>query len=358
MCKLCADFQAVNSEAFGENLLNMINLGTLSLMVSVGHRTSLFDTMSGMGYVTSGELASKAGLNERYVREWLGAMAAGGIVDITDDGNRFHLPEEHAAFLTRKAGADNIAVFSQYVATLGSVEDRIVDCFKNGGGVAYEEYNRFHEVMAEDSGQSVLSSLMSSILPLIPGIRGRLEDGIDVLDIGCGSGRALLIMAKAFPNSRFFGYDLCEEPILSARMEAAKMGLTNIQFHVKDLTHYRHEKRFDLITAFDAIHDQARPDYVLKAIADALKQDGVFLMQDIDASSNVRNNLDHPMGALLYSVSCMHCMTVSLAQGGLGLGAMWGTEKASEMLKDAGFNEVEIHRLPHDVQNCYYVIRK
>ena len=101
-------------------------------------------------------------------------------------------------------------------------------------------------------GQDDIRARQEIYLPLF-------EGAMDVLDIGCGSGRALLIMAKTFPNSRFFGYDLCEEPILSARMEAAKMGLTNIQFHVKDLTHYRHEKRFDLITAFDAIHDQAEP---------------------------------------------------------------------------------------------------
>lgn len=358
MCKLCSDFQSVNSEVFAENLLNMVSAGALSLMVSVGHRTNLFDTMHEAGYVTSGELAAKAGLNERYVREWLGAMAAGGVVNVTEDSKRFYLPHEHAAFLTRSAGADNMGVFAQYISTLGGVEDRIVDCFKNGGGVAYKEYGRFHEIMAEESGQSVLSHLVNSILPLAPEIPERLKNGIDVLDVGCGSGKALILMAKNFPKSRFFGYDLCEEPIISARNEVSKLGLDNIQFEVKDLTHYRHERRFDFITAFDAIHDQARPDFVLKAISDALKPDGCFLMQDIDASSNVYKNLEHPVGALLYTISCMHCMTVSLAQGGLGLGAVWGVEKAQQMLEDAGFRDVAIHRLPHDFQNCYYVNRK
>lgn len=164
------------------------------------------------------EIARSSGLNERYVKEWLGAMVIGGIVEYDELTDLYHLPAEHAAFVTRSAGADNMAVFFLYISVLGSVEDDIVACFYNGGGVPYDKFHRFHEVMVEDSGQSVLSSLFDHILPMAPGLHEKLEEGISVLDIGCGSGRAMNLLAEAYPQSSFTGLDLCEEPILRARM--------------------------------------------------------------------------------------------------------------------------------------------
>ena len=344
-------------------MLDLLNHGSLAVMLSIGHRTGLLDKMSELPAATSEEIAAAAGLNERYVREWLGAMAAGGIVEISPNGQapKFTLPTEHAALLTRAAGADNMGVFTQYIGLMGTVEDKVVDCFKNGGGVPYSEYKRFHEVMAEDSGQSVLSSLFDIILPLVPGLVDRLKQGIEVLDIGCGMGRALNQMAQRFPNSRFTGCDLSEEAISKANSEAAEHATGNIRFEVRDLTTFDNDApvaRYDFITSFDAIHDQAQPDRVLAGICRALKPDGVYLMQDISASSQMENNLDHPLGSLLYTISTMHCMTVSLAQGGMGLGTMWGRETAREMLRNAGFGEVDIHQLDHDMQNDYYVVRK
>lgn len=351
------------TEAFGEKLLNLLNHGALAVMLSIGHRTGLFDAMSQLPAATSVEIAAAAGLDERYVREWLGAMAAGLIVEVLSDNGSviYRLPAEHAALLTRAAAADNFGVFTQYIGLLGSVEDQVLQCFYQGGGVPYSEYKRFHEVMAEDSGLSVLSSLFDAILPLVPGLTDQLEKGINVLDIGCGMGRALNLMASTFPNSRFVGYDLSEQAIAAARDEAAVHAIGNVRFEVRDLTTFDDDApagRFDLITSFDAIHDQARPDRVLAGICRALKTDGVYLMQDIAASSDVQNNLDHPLGALLYTISTMHCMSVSLAQGGMGLGTMWGREKAREMLSEAGFRHVEVHNLEHDLQNDYYVVRK
>lgn len=362
MCTTCnVQIDTKKAEAFADRLLGILNSGALALMTSIGHRTGLFDTMSQLPPSTSQQIAEAAGLNERYVREWLGAMTVGGIIGCDPEGPLYSLPQEHAAFLTRVAAADNIAVFAQYIAVLGSVEDRIVECFKNGGGVSYSEYQRFHEVMAEDSGQSVVPALIDAILPLAPGLVEKLETGIDVLDVGCGSGRALNLMARTFPNSRFIGYDLCEEAIVKAKAEAQKYDLTNVRFEQKDLTTFDengHAAKFDLITAFDAIHDQARPDKVLGGIARALRPKGTFLMQDIAGSSHPYNNYDHPIGPLLYTVSCMHCMTVSLAQNGMGLGAMWGKEKALEMLQGGGFAKIEVQNLDHDFQNNYYVMNK
>jgi 2-polyprenyl-3-methyl-5-hydroxy-6-metoxy-1,4-benzoquinol methylase len=346
------------AETFAERMVDTLNKGALALMTSIGHRTGLFDVMGGLAPSTSEEIAHEAGLDERYVREWLGAMVVGGIVECDSEGPRYSLPAEHAACLTRESTPDNIAVFAQYIPLLGTVEDRIVECFKNGGGVAYEEFGRFHEVMAEDSGQTVVPALIDSILPLKPGLIEELDEGIEVLDIGCGAGRALNLMAERFLSSRFVGYDLSEEALEYGKAEAKRRGLTNLCFDQRDLTMFDEPGRYDLITAFDAIHDQKAPDKVLAGIARALRPTGTFLMQDISGSSHHHKNIDHPIGPLLYTVSCMHCMTVSLAQGGMGLGAMWGEEKAREMLQAVGFDSVEVHTLPHDIQNSYYIVSK
>ncbi len=356
-----SDFDAAKAEAFAGQVLTALNNGALCLMLSVGHRAGLFDVMSKLPPTTSEEIAARAGLNERYIREWLGAMVTAGVVDVDPTSTRYVLPAEHAAFLTRAAVADNMAVFAQYIAVMGGVEDEIVECFRKGGGVPYERFPRFHAVMAEDSGQSVLSSLESHVLPLVPGLTDQFDRGIRVLDVGCGSGRIMNRLAELYPKSRFAGIDLSPEAIGTARSEASGKGLKNIEFIVRDLSDFdqtAEPETFDFITTFDAIHDQAKPLNVLKGIYRALRADGLYLMQDIRGSSHVRNNIGHPIGAFLYTVSTMHCMTVSLAQGGEGLGAMWGEEKTREYLQKAGFRSIETNRLAHDIANNWYVVRK
>ena len=346
------------AEQFAEKMMGVLNGASVALMVSVGHRTGLFDTMAGLAPSTSDEIAEAAGLNERYVREWLGAMVTGRIVDYDPAGRTYVLPAEHAAFLTRAASPNNMAVPAQFIAVLGGVEDLIVERFRKGGGVPYSAYPRFHEVMAEESAQTVGGGLFEHILPLVPGALEALEAGIDLLDVGCGRGRSLMLMAERFPKSRFVGYDFSEEAMADARAEAERRGLGNVRFEVRDVARLGERSRYDLVTAFDAIHDQAAPAAVLEGVADALNTDGTFLMQDIGGSSHVHRNLDVPLAPMVYTISCMHCMTVSLALDGQGLGAAWGEEKAEEMLSEAGFSKVEIKHLPHDIMNAYYVARK
>lgn len=356
-----SDFDENKADAFANQLIGAMNNGALCLMISIGHRSGLLDCMREMEPATSQQIAEQAGMNERYVREWLGAMVTSRVVEYYPESTTYHLPLEHAALLTRKAGADNIAVFAQYVSILGNVEDEILACFKNGGGVPYERYPRFHEVMAEDSAQSVMSTLESHVVPLIPGLDEQLETGIQVLDVGCGSGRIMIRLAELYPASRFTGLDLSVEAIGYARAEAVSKSLNNVDFVARDLSDFNTTAElasFDFITTFDAVHDQAQPLNVLKGIYQALKDDGVYLMQDIKGSSHVHKNMDHPLGPFIYTISCMHCMTVSLAQDGEGLGAMWGEEKAYEYLNIAGFTSVETNELEHDMTNNWYVSRK
>ena len=346
---------------FQEYMVDVMNKGSLSLMLSIGHRVGLFDTMVSLPPSTSKQIALASNLNERYTREWLAAMVVGKILNYDPSNDLYFLPTEKAELLTRNTKTYNFAASMQWIPILGQVEDEIVNCFKEGGGVPYSSYKRFHEVMEEESAQTVLSVLFESIIPLVPQLEDRLKKGIKVLDIGCGSGRVMNMMANQFPLSKFTGYDISEEAIKNAQSQSVINGTKNVDFKVKDVSKILDPSTnlsFDLITAFDAIHDQAEPATVLTNIVSLLKpDDGIFLMQDILSSSLLKNNIDHPLGIFLYTISCLHCMSVSLAQDGRGLGAMWGKEKAVEMLKEAGFTKVDVKQLSHDFQNYYYICR-
>ena len=356
MCQACS-IRVESPDAFAQTLLGHLNGGAIALMISVGHRTGLFDALASGGPASSQELADRAGLNERYTREWLGAMVTGEIVDYDPEAQRYILPESHAALLTRDAAA-NLAVPFQFLPVLAKVEDEIVDCFRNGGGVPYSKFPRFHEVMAEESDQTVVAGLMEHILPLVDGMSEHLEAGASLLDVGCGRGHALMTLAAAFPKSEFVGYDLSEEAVEYASRESARRGLHNLRFAARDLTAFSEPDAYDFVTAFDVIHDQKSPAGVLSGVHAALKPGGVFLAQDILGSSDVARNIGGALAPFIYTISCMHCMTVSLAQGGAGLGAAWGRELAESMLADAGFDSVRVNTLDHDIMNYFYVCKK
>ena len=343
-------------KSFEEELLDIMNKSALSLMISIGHRTKLFDVISESPNSSSNDIALKAGLNERYVREWLAALVTSKIIDYDPSSNLYSIYKEKADLLTRN-GSFNFATSMQFIPVMAQVEDQILHCFENGGGVPYESFHRFHDVMAEESNQTVLSELIDGILPIVPGLVDKLKQNIKVLDVGCGSGRAINLMAKTFPSSHFIGYDFSSEAIRNAKNESLKLGISNASFQKQDASNFDYNEEFDFITAFDAIHDQANPEKVLKNIRNSLKSDGVFLMQDIAGSSKLENNMTHPLAPFLYTISCLHCMTVSLALDGKGLGAMWGKELATKMLKDAGFSSVEVKQLPHDPMNYFYIAK-
>jgi len=353
-----AEARAEDPAEFPDRLLRTMNEAALALMLSVGHRTGLFDVMAGKPAATSAEIAARAGLDERYVREWLAVMTAGRIADHDDATGSFSLPAGHAAWLTRAAGMNNLATGMQYIGLMATVEDQIVDCFRHGGGVPYSAFPRFQAVMAEDSGAVHDATLVSKTLPLVPGLVDRLRDGIDVADVGCGSGHAANLMAEAFPRSRFTGFDFSDTGLASAGAEAERKGLANVRFEKRDAARLGEVARFDFITTFDAVHDQARPDLMLAGIATALRSGGVYLCVDTSSSSKLAENLGHPLATFLYTVSCMHCMTVSLADGGMGLGTMWGEQTARRMLGEAGFTSVEAKRIDGDIVNAYIIASK
>lgn len=349
-------FDEARAEAFGERLFELYTGGLLTYMVDLGHRTSLFEAAA-EGPASSEELAARAGVEERYVREWLGALVTGRIFEYDPVSGRYTLPAEHAACLTG-ADSSNMAPLSQIHAALGRTLEGVARAFREGGGVPYEEFRpQFTEVMDGLGRGTYDELLLDEFLPLAGALRARLAEGIRVADVGCGTGHTTNLMARGYPASTFVGYDIAEDALERGRAEAAGYGVSNVTFEQVDVARLSADPAFDAVFAFDAIHDQVDPAGVLARIHDALVPGGTFVMVDIKASSSLEKNLENPFAPMLYSVSTLHCMTVSLAHGGAGLGTVWGEELARQMLADAGFVDVEVHDAPGDPLDSVYVAR-
>jgi SAM-dependent methyltransferase len=343
-------------EAFAEQLFGLYTGGMLTLMIDLGHRTGAFEALA-QGPATSQELAERADLSERYVREWLGALVTGGVVLYDPVTRSYALPPEHAVCLTGQ-GSLNLAPMAQVASLLAKHVDGVARAFTEGGGVPYEEFRpEFTDVMDGMSRGLFDGQLLEGIVPLT-GLHDRLTEGVRVADIGCGTGHSTNLLARAYPASTFVGIDLAGDALERARREGAEQGLGNVSFDQVDLARLPAEPAYDAVFAFDVIHDQADPVTVLDRVHAALVDGGAFVMMDTRASSNLEDNVGNPLAPLLYGVSTLHCMTVSLARDGAGLGTVWGEQLARRMLADAGFEQVEVHEVPDDPMDSLFVARK
>jgi SAM-dependent methyltransferase len=343
------------TRAFGEQLLGMLTGGMLTMLIGIGHRTGLFEAAT-RGPATSEELAERAGLHERYVREWLGAMVTGGIMEYDPADGRHRLPAAHAALLTG-ATSRNIGPIASSLRTLGTVLPQVERCFTEGGGVSIAEYAAVSAGGLGETWRHIYDEhLVDGFLGRVPGLADRLRAGARVLDLGCGTGHAVNVMAREFPESTFDGVDIATAAIDDAEAERVAMGLPNAAFAVGDAAELAPDRPYDVITAFDAIHDQATPEVVLGRVRDALAPGGVFVMIDTNFATRLEDNADNPYAPLSYGISLLFCVPTSIATGGSGLGAMWGRERARAMLADAGFTDVRVLDTPRP-QNCMYVCR-
>jgi SAM-dependent methyltransferase len=246
---------------------------------------------------------------------------------------------------------------SEIIESFGAVMPELERCFRTGGGVSYAAFRPQFTDRMDDAWRRIYDEqLITGFLAAVPGLTERLAAGARVLDLGCGTGHAVNLMAQAYPSSTFVGYDIANDAIDRAEKERVATGLPNARFAVLDVAQLPATPPFDVITAFDAIHDQVAPDVVLRRVHDALRSDGVFMMVDFKFSSRLERNLANPFAPLYYAISVMHCMTVSLAEGGAGLGTVWGEELARKMLAEAGFGSVEVIDAPRP-QNCIYICR-
>lgn len=344
------------AECFRGRLVEIYAGAALTLMIDIGHRTGLWEAAA-TGPATSAGLAARAGLHERHVREWLGSVTSGGIMQYDAATRTYTLPPEHALSLTGDGGA-NQAVGAPMMTYLGKHVDAVASAFREGGGVPYSQYRpEFTGLMDQRFRREYDEHLFDGYIRVVPGLEERLESGISVCDLGCGTGHNMNLLARAYPASNFVGYDIASDAIELANAEAHEMDLPNASFEVRDATALPDGAQFDLITAFDAIHDQVDSQGALDQASAHLAPDGLFLMIDIKASSNLEDNMRSPHATRQYAVSTMHCMVVSLAGGGAGLGTMWGEQLALEMLAKAGLPDVQVLDSSNPT-NSIYVCRK
>ena len=326
-------------DSFLERFVELASGATTIGLLAVADRSGLSRHLGDAGGGTAADLAQGADLDARYVEEVMSGLAAAGIVEYDPGTRRFELPPEHALFLSDESSPYFMGGFVDLIPAFLAQIDGVAKATRDGGGVRFEEYGEAAVrgiARAQTASQSTF--LVSRWLPAVPGLVPRMHAGLRVADVGCGSGTAAILMAEAFPNSQIAGFDVSALSIETAKSRAA--GLSNVEFQEIGIEEVPTNPPFDLITTFDVIHDLADPLAGIGRIRAALADDGAYLMMEPNASSNLEENLT-PRGAMLYGTSTLHCMTQSLAEGGAGLGAAWGRERAEAMAGEAGFGSFQ-----------------
>jgi SAM-dependent methyltransferase len=310
----------------------------------IGDRTGLFKAMAGAGPLTVEHLASKTGLSARYVREWLGAMAAARYVEYDAAANTYLFTPEYAAVLADEDSPFFVGSYFQMAQAAVTVAPKVAEAFKTGKGVTQSEYPvSFFEAAERNSRTRYLHKLLRKWIPAMPQVVERLSAGGTAADVGCGGGRAAIMIAQAFPTSRLFGYDIHAESVERARRNAEVGGVADrVSFEALDGSQLPAAK-FDFVSTFDVVHDAVDPVGLMSAIRRSLKDDGTYLVQEVNVSDKVEENMK-PLGKMVYSVSTLYCMTTSLAHGGAGIGTAMGENKARELASAAGFTRFT--RLP------------
>jgi SAM-dependent methyltransferase len=322
----------------------------------IGDRLGIFKSLAAAGAVTSAEFAARTGLNERYLREWLGAMTAAKYINYDASSGRYSMPAEHAMILANEDSPFYMGGFIQMIVPEVGMAPKLLEAFRTGKGIPQSEYPaEVFEAIERGSAPMYRHSLVRKWIPAMPQVVEALKAGGTMLDVGCGSGRALIALASAYPKARLFGYDGHAGSIERARANARAAGVADrVSFEMVDCTKLP-VAQFDFVATFDVIHDSVDPVGLLKSIRAALKPGGTYLMVEVNVSNRVEDNIS-PMGRMMYSASTLYCMTVSLAHGGAGIGALMGEPKARELTEAAGF--AQFSRLPiKDAFSVLYELR-
>ncbi|MGH3109497.1 MAG: class I SAM-dependent methyltransferase [Gaiellaceae bacterium] len=333
-------------EEFAEKVLLDYAGANAFFMASIGDRLGLFEELAESGAATSEELAGRTGLHERYLREWLGGMAAGGYLEHDPSSTRYALPAAHVPVLAEEAGPAFFGcAFFDFSTNFGDTYHQLLDAFRSGGGVSQESYGaEVAQSIERFTAPWFEHMLVEEWLPQMPVVGKKLTEGATVCDIGCGRGRALIKLASAFPLSTFVGLDVYEPAVRAAAAAAEEAGVADrTRFEVKDASQGL-GGRYDVITTFDVVHDSVDPAGMLRAIRAGLDSDGRYVCVEINAADRPEENAG-PLGTVLYGLSLAYCLPVSLAEGGAGLGTLGLPEsRLRELAIDAGFSEVR--RLP------------
>jgi 2-polyprenyl-3-methyl-5-hydroxy-6-metoxy-1,4-benzoquinol methylase len=330
----------------------------VSALAYLGDRLGLYRALSESGPSTSAELAAKAALHERWVREWLHGQASAGLVRYAGDG-RFELTAEQAAVL---ADEDNPAFVGGGFALMIPLLQRwesLFESFRTGRGVPYNDLGADHAIgESRFSSPWMRTNLVSVILPGLDGVVPKLAAGAKVVDVGCGSGKALLEIANAYPRSECHGYDSAELAIGFAKENLAKSALRNVTLHHAAANSLPRDASFDFILTWDCLHDMTEPVEAMRAIRAAIKPDGTWLIVDINGMPTPEENYSHPIGALLYSLSVLDCLACSThKEGGAGLGTLGLPEPvARKMATEAGFTRFTVRDFGNPL-NSFYEVR-
>lgn len=327
--------------AFMGRFMEMTTGAAVMGVVAVADRTGLFRAMAGKPPGTLAEVADYTGFDARYLEEILATLSSAGIVEYDAEACTFRLPEEHAVCLADETSPYCLAGWTQMVPALYGAIPGVARACREGGGVPFTDFGPdMVEGIARANGPGTRILLTRKWLPVMKDVVERLDQGIRVADVGCGSGEAALTMARAYPASTIVGFDIDVHSVERARAAATEAGLENVHFERAGGDALPAEPGFDLVTTFDVIHDLVDPIAVLKHIRGCLRAGGTYLMVEPVAGDDLADNLS-PAGALTYAMSTLHCMTQSLAHGGAGLGAAWGPRKAEEHCREAGFSAFE-----------------
>jgi len=331
----------------------------VSLMIHLGDRLGIYRALDGAGPVTAEALAARTGLHPRWLLEWLRGQAAAGLLD-TADGQVFRLTAEAAVLLADEEGSLWFAAGAfQGAAASQQTVDRLAESFRTGDGLSFDDFGPAAAAKVERMlGPWSRLALVPTILPALDGVTGRLESGIRVADVGCGSGIALLTLAAAFPRSGFDGYDPSEYAITRAHGNLAERGLANVAFHQRPADQLPDDAVFGLVLTFDCLHDMPRPDGAARAIRRCLAGDGTWLVKEIRAGETWQDNLTHPVAAMLYGNSVASCLPSGLSEpGGAGLGTLGlPPSRLERMCRQAGFTRFQLHDVG-DPANLYYEVR-
>jgi SAM-dependent methyltransferase len=326
-------------------------------LATIGDRLGLWTDLATRGPATSTEFAARAGIAERYAREWLAGMHAAGYVDYDPATRTYTLPAEHFPVLVEEGGPVFFGGVLQEIEGMSGTFDELCDAFRSGGGVPQSSYPEdFYAGLCRFTGSWFESHLIQTWIPLLPDVEAKLRAGCDVADVGCGAGKALIKLAEAYPNSRYVGYDIMPTQVELAAKNIADAGLADrVTVEVLDAAK-RLPAAFDVITTFDVIHDAIDPEGLLRTIRAALRPDGRYVCLDINASHRPEENVG-PLGTLFYGFSVTYCMTTSLAHGGAGLGTCGFNPKvADEMCKAAGFRDVRKVDMDNPFNHLYEVV--